>query len=192
MLGQKNRCETRKWEMMAFGITKYLEEFVPDSEVHETFPTETEFGKIAQLEDGRVNKLYIQPLQVDNEICDTSYAIRDCEKTTISNCYQQRSAKKCYIKNSLDITLGLCKKYGLKALPRVWSHSIQEIVANENVEIRVGTRVRTAIIIRADQPDILVYDKKRHEVLPIEAGITGQDRLIVIETEKKRKYEFTG
>ncbi|KAI5170536.1 hypothetical protein PAEPH01_1516 [Pancytospora epiphaga] len=35
------------------------------------------------------------------------------------------------------IHLGLCLKYGLKALPRMRSHSIQEIVTNENCEIRV-------------------------------------------------------
>ncbi|KAI5173365.1 hypothetical protein PAEPH01_1919 [Pancytospora epiphaga] len=35
------------------------------------------------------------------------------------------------------IHLGL--KYGLKALPCIRSHSIQEIVTNENCEIRVNT-----------------------------------------------------
>ncbi|KAI5170892.1 hypothetical protein PAEPH01_1528 [Pancytospora epiphaga] len=37
------------------------------------------------------------------------------------------------------IHLGLCLKYGLKALPRMRSHSIQEIVTNENCEISAHT-----------------------------------------------------
>ncbi|KAI5176033.1 hypothetical protein PAEPH01_2223, partial [Pancytospora epiphaga] len=37
------------------------------------------------------------------------------------------------------IHLGLCLKYGLKALSRVRSSSIQEIVTNENCEISVST-----------------------------------------------------
>ncbi|KAI5172697.1 hypothetical protein PAEPH01_1787, partial [Pancytospora epiphaga] len=37
------------------------------------------------------------------------------------------------------IHLGLCLKYGLKALPRMRSHSIQEIVTNENCDISVNT-----------------------------------------------------
>ncbi|KAI5170369.1 hypothetical protein PAEPH01_1372 [Pancytospora epiphaga] len=41
------------------------------------------------------------------------------------------------------IHLRLCLKYGLKALPRMRSHSIQEIVTNENCEIRVNMRVPT-------------------------------------------------
>ncbi|KAI5169962.1 hypothetical protein PAEPH01_1130 [Pancytospora epiphaga] len=40
---------------------------------------------------------------------------------------------------------GLCTKYGVKAHPRMRSHSVQEIVANENVD----TRVRTAIKVDA-------------------------------------------
>ncbi|KAI5170457.1 hypothetical protein PAEPH01_1446 [Pancytospora epiphaga] len=40
------------------------------------------------------------------------------------------------------------------------NHSVQEIVTNVNVEIRVDTRVRTAIKIDANWPDIFVHDKK--------------------------------
>ena len=87
------------------------------------------------------------------------------------------------------IHLGLCTKYGLKAFPRMRSHSVQEIVANENVEIRVDTRVQTGIKISANRPDILVYDKKKREITLIEVGITSQDRLLTVETEKKRKYD---
>ena len=70
------------------------------------------------------------------------------------------------------------------------SHSVQEIVANENVEIRVDTRVRTGIKIGANRPDVFVLDKKRREIILIEVGITSQDRLQTVETEKKRKYDI--
>ena len=64
------------------------------------------------------------------------------------------------------------------------SHSVQEIISNENVEIRVDTRVRTSIKIDANRPDMLVHDKKRQEITLIEVGITSQDRLMTVETEK--------
>ncbi|VDN05110.1 unnamed protein product [Thelazia callipaeda] len=44
------------------------------------------------------------------------------------------------------------------------SHSAQETFANESVEIRVDTQVRTVIKISADQPDITIRNKKRREV----------------------------
>jgi hypothetical protein len=87
------------------------------------------------------------------------------------------------------IHLCLCIKYGLKPSPRMRNHSVQEIVANENVEIRIDTRVRTGIKIEANRPDIFILDKKRREIILIEVGITSQDRLHTVETEKKRKYD---
>ena len=62
-------------------------------------------------------------------------------------------------------------------------------MANKNVEIRVDTRLRTGIKIQANRPDIFVLDKKRREIILIEVGITSQDRLQTVETEKKRKYD---
>ncbi|KAI5169470.1 hypothetical protein PAEPH01_0742 [Pancytospora epiphaga] len=56
--------------------------------------------------------------------------------------------------------LSLCTKYEIKAHTRMRSHSVQEIVANENVEIRVDTRVRTVIKVDANRLDIFVYNKK--------------------------------
>ncbi|KAI5169587.1 hypothetical protein PAEPH01_0837 [Pancytospora epiphaga] len=41
------------------------------------------------------------------------------------------------------------------------SHSIQEIVTNENCEIRLGMRVPTGVQIQANRPNIFVLDKKR-------------------------------
>lgn len=70
------------------------------------------------------------------------------------------------------------------------NHSVQEIVANENVEIRVDTRMRTSIKIEANRPDILIHGKKRREAILIEAGITSQDRPVIVETENRWKYDI--
>ncbi|KAI5170395.1 hypothetical protein PAEPH01_1394 [Pancytospora epiphaga] len=40
------------------------------------------------------------------------------------------------------------------------SHSVQEIVTNANIEIRVDIRVRIAIKVNANRPDVFVHDKK--------------------------------
>ncbi|KAI5169672.1 hypothetical protein PAEPH01_0905 [Pancytospora epiphaga] len=48
------------------------------------------------------------------------------------------------------IHLSLCTKYEIKAHTHMRSHSVQEIVANKNVKIRVDTRVRTAIKVDAN------------------------------------------
>ncbi|KAI4293301.1 hypothetical protein PAPHI01_2575 [Pancytospora philotis] len=41
------------------------------------------------------------------------------------------------------IHLSFYRRYGIKALLRVRSHSVQEVVPNENVEIRVNARMHT-------------------------------------------------
>ena len=55
----------------------------------------------------------------------------------------------------------LCNKYGIKTSKKIRSHSIQETVANANVEIRVDTRIRTDI--KDNRPDLFVLDKRRNE-----------------------------
>ena len=54
------------------------------------------------------------------------------------------------------IHLSLCNKYGLKSSKKLRSHSVQEVVANENVEIRVDTRIKTDIKIQHNRPDLFV------------------------------------
>ncbi|KAI5176648.1 hypothetical protein PAEPH01_2411 [Pancytospora epiphaga] len=44
--------------------------------------------------------------------------------------------------------------------------------------------------IGANRPDIFVLDKKRREITLIEAGITSQERLVTVETEKMHKYDI--
>ncbi|KAI5177416.1 hypothetical protein PAEPH01_2470, partial [Pancytospora epiphaga] len=43
--------------------------------------------------------------------------------------------------------------------------------------------------IQANRPDIFVLDKKRREIILIEVGITSQERLVTVETEKIHKYD---
>ena len=86
--------------------------------------------------------------------------------------------------------LSLCNKYGLKSSKKLRSHSVQEVVANENVEIRVDTRIKTDIMIQHNRPDLFVYDKKRKEITLIEVGITNLDLLTQVENEKTRKYDL--
>ena len=88
------------------------------------------------------------------------------------------------------IHLLLCNNYKIKSSKRMRSHSVQEIVGNEDVEIRVDTRIKTDIKVPNNRPDLFVYDKKNSETTLIEVGITNQDLLQTVETEKKRKYDL--
>ena len=88
------------------------------------------------------------------------------------------------------IHLTLCNKYGVKNSKKLRSHSVQEVVANENVEIRVDTRIKTDVKIQHNRPDLFVYDKKRKEITLIEVGITNLDLLTLVENEKLRKYDL--
>ncbi|MCB1712868.1 MAG: hypothetical protein KDH96_10425 [Candidatus Riesia sp.] len=88
------------------------------------------------------------------------------------------------------IHLNLCNKYEIKRSKKLRTHSVQEVVANENVEIRVDTRIKTDIKIQHDRPDIFVLDKKKNEITLIEIGITNLDLLTQVENEKMRKYDL--
>ncbi|KAF7672319.1 hypothetical protein TCON_2771 [Astathelohania contejeani] len=46
------------------------------------------------------------------------------------------------------------------ALKKLRTHSVQEVMENERVEIRVDTRIKTDILIKNNRPDIFIYDKK--------------------------------
>ena len=70
------------------------------------------------------------------------------------------------------------------------THSVQEIVGNDKVEIRVDTRIKTDTRVGHDRPDIFVKDKRRNTITLIEVGITNQDILQTVETEKLRKYDL--
>ena len=84
----------------------------------------------------------------------------------------------------------LCNRYGLKSSKKIRLHSVQEIVSNRDVEIRVDTRVKTDIKVAHDRPDIFVLDKRNKLATLIEVGITSQDQLKTVETEKCHKYDL--
>ncbi|KAF7683898.1 hypothetical protein TCON_0894 [Astathelohania contejeani] len=88
------------------------------------------------------------------------------------------------------IYLLLANKYGFKKSKKLRSHSVQEVMENERAEIRVDTRIRTDILIKNNRPDIFIYDKKVNQINLVEVGITSQDNLQIVETEKKRKYDL--
>ena len=83
----------------------------------------------------------------------------------------------------------LCNEFGIKSAKRMKTHSVQEIVGNDKVEIRVDTRIKTDTRVGHDRPDIFVKDKRRNTITLIEVGITNQDILQTVETEKLRKYD---
>ena len=88
------------------------------------------------------------------------------------------------------IHLHLCQEYGLKQTKNIRSHSVQETIGNEKVEIRVDTRIRTDVRIQNNKPDIFVLDKVKKTITLIEVGITSQENLQKVETEKLRKYDL--
>lgn len=83
----------------------------------------------------------------------------------------------------------LCNKYGIKRSKRLRTHSVQEISANKDVEIRVDTTIATSTRQSANRPDLVIHDKKRKEITIIEVGVTSQDQLQIVENEKRRKYD---
>ncbi|TBU00226.1 hypothetical protein CWI37_1072p0010, partial [Hamiltosporidium tvaerminnensis] len=84
----------------------------------------------------------------------------------------------------------LLNRYKFKSKKRIRSHSVQEILNNEYAEIRVDTRIKTDVKIRNNRPDIFILDKRKNKITLIEVGITSQDSLQIVETEKLRKYDL--
>ncbi|KAF9746906.1 hypothetical protein NGRA_3518 [Nosema granulosis] len=82
------------------------------------------------------------------------------------------------------IHLQLFLTYNLKSSKKIKNHSVQEIVSNDNVEIRIKTDVK----IQFKKLDIFVYDKVKKEISIIEIRFTSLDNLQTVEQEKTRKY----
>ena len=70
------------------------------------------------------------------------------------------------------IHLTLCNKYDMRNCRKLKTQSASEVVANENAEIRVDTRIKTDILIQHNRPDIFIHDKKRKQITLIEIRIT--------------------
>ena len=63
------------------------------------------------------------------------------------------------------IHLTLCNKYGIKTSKKLKSYTVQEVLANENVKIRVDTRIKTNVKIQDNRPDFFIHDKKKKEII---------------------------
>ena len=87
------------------------------------------------------------------------------------------------------IQLFLCQKYGIEKRKSLITHSVQEISANSDIEIRVNISVEPKAKQSANEPDIVIHDKKKGEIILIEVGITSQEQLRVLRNIIMRKYE---
>ncbi|XP_029657237.1 uncharacterized protein LOC115231320 [Octopus sinensis] len=88
------------------------------------------------------------------------------------------------------IHLHLCRQYGIRKTKRLKTHSVQSVVSNEFVEIRVDTTISTDTAVANNKPDIFVHDKVRNTITLIEVGITSQNCLKQVEVEKFHKYHL--
>ncbi|TBU07292.1 hypothetical protein CWI39_0339p0010 [Hamiltosporidium magnivora] len=84
----------------------------------------------------------------------------------------------------------LLNRYKFNYSKQIRSHSVQEILDNKYAVIRVDIRIKTDFKIRNNRPDIFILDKKKNKITDIEIGITSQDSLQIVETEKLRKYNL--
>ncbi|XP_029657451.1 uncharacterized protein LOC115231609 [Octopus sinensis] len=88
------------------------------------------------------------------------------------------------------VHLHLCREYGIKKSKKLKTHSVQSVVANNSVEIRVDTTINTDTKVENNKPDIFVLDKMRNTITLIEIGITSQKKLKQVEVEKLHKYDL--
>ena len=78
-----------------------------------------------------------------------------------------------------------CKKYKIEdSGKKLRSHSVQQIVANKYVEIRVDTTIKTDLKIKYNKPDIVVIDKKSKKIIIVKIGVTSIDNLQQVESKK--------
>ena len=61
---------------------------------------------------------------------------------------------------------------------------------NNLAELSIDTRIGMDIKVSHNKPDILVFDKKRKEILIVEVKITNLDRSSIVENEKLWKYDL--
>ena len=60
----------------------------------------------------------------------------------------------------------LCKKYNIEISgKRLRTHSVQQIVANKFIKIRVYITIKTEVKIKYNKPDIVLIDKKSKRIL---------------------------
>ncbi|KAL6120699.1 hypothetical protein NUSPORA_02527 [Nucleospora cyclopteri] len=60
------------------------------------------------------------------------------------------------------IHLLMCLRYGLKSSKKIRNHSVQEIVCNENVEIKAYNKIKTNVKIQCNKPDHFIHGKRKN------------------------------
>ncbi|VDN08231.1 unnamed protein product [Thelazia callipaeda] len=150
------------------------------------------------------NNLYVEPVQVDNKMCGLRHAVSCHEKAacrqSIRNCYpaflrcyssyawtrSQYKIPKSSGDQGMHITNHLLFVDDLIATDEeryheIYGRSLKDVV-NENCNQN-----------KSDRLNIIIYDKKRREVILIKVGITSQYRIkanrphIMIQDKKRRE-----
>ncbi|TBU01288.1 hypothetical protein CWI37_0750p0010, partial [Hamiltosporidium tvaerminnensis] len=65
-----------------------------------------------------------------------------------------------------------------------------KILQNKKAEISVDFKLKIDAKIWNNRSDLFSLDKKKNTITLIEVGITSQDSLQIVETEKLRKYDL--
>ncbi|KAF7684266.1 hypothetical protein TCON_0538 [Astathelohania contejeani] len=71
------------------------------------------------------------------------------------------------------------------ALKKTTFQSVLEIMENERAEFCVDTRIRTDILIKNNNSDIFIYDKRENEINIVEVCITSQDNSKLLNQRKR-------
>ncbi|XP_029655187.1 uncharacterized protein LOC115228856 [Octopus sinensis] len=89
------------------------------------------------------------------------------------------------------IHLHFCRQYGIRKTKKLKTHSVQSVVSNEFVEIRVDTTISTDTAVANNKPDIFVHDKMRNTLLLSKLGLL-RKLPQAGRIEKFHKYDFIG
>lgn len=68
-------------------------------------------------------------------------------------------------------------EYGLRSSKKIRNHSIQGVLSNKRVVIKVDLRIPTDVKIDANKPDKFIYDKEGKNLNLIEVGMQNIDNL---------------
>nr|XP_027199818.1 uncharacterized protein LOC113793939 [Dermatophagoides pteronyssinus] len=82
------------------------------------------------------------------------------------------------------------KRYGLSRRNKLKNYKVENVLSNERVLIKSDLPIQTQLRIENNKPDLMVFDKKKKEIILVEVGVTNKDRLKTTETTKARKYEI--
>ncbi|TBU05663.1 hypothetical protein CWI36_0601p0020 [Hamiltosporidium magnivora] len=98
-----------------------------------------------------------------------------------------------YVWQFLALLIGCLDENNRRNMVFLLKEKIAEVVMSDNIErIRYLDVFLDSIgVSKSDLvPDIFILDKKKNKITLIEVGITSQDSLQIVETEKIRKYDL--